>query len=314
MRLSTYFDSLTGETIGAGNLERDEDGNLTITVDSSMLPGVNVDTYQCFTGDSWEESEIDWLVGSAEGMGSIVDHPAAGRAEVELDWDDFDWNYDHHAILWSLSEAAAEDLINAGGIHFDQIITGAEVNSVWSPAAYNFATDSFTVTLTLDTEALAEALGDVDAYEVEEWARERWASRDGFISNIPRYFDEDTPWATVWASVAKVLVEADYDGTMATAEAEWEAYASNTTTTLNHRGAEKIWEAVTGEEVPDDLDLHDAESLTEALHDRIPVQDEALPIPEPVEPEPAEQEEPRARPANPDREWLERAMETATTC
>ena len=45
---------------------------------------------------------------------------------------------------------------------------------------------------------------------------------------------------------------------------------------MNHRGAAKIWEAITGEEVPDALDLHDAESLTEALHKRIPVQDEAL--------------------------------------
>lgn len=275
MRLSDYFDSLTGENIGARNLKRDEDGNLTITVDSSMLPGVNVDTYQCFSGDSWVENELDYL--STEGIPEwLAGHPAAQRAVVSLDYDDFDWSYDHRAILWALSEAAAEDLIHAGGINFDHIITDAEVGSVWSPAAYNFATDSFTVTLTLDTEALAEALGGMEAYEVEEWARDRWASRDGFMSNIPRYFDDDTPWATVWAAVAKVLVDAEYDGTMATAEAEHEAYTNNTDITLNHRGTEKIWEAVTGEDVPDHLDIHDAESLTEALHDRLPVQEEAL--------------------------------------
>src|SRR5699024_12546712 len=66
MRLSDYFDSLTGENIGARNLKRDEDGNLTITVDSSMLPGVNVDTYQCFSGDSWVENELDYP--STEGI------------------------------------------------------------------------------------------------------------------------------------------------------------------------------------------------------------------------------------------------------
>ena len=274
MRLAHYFDSLTDETIETGNLERDDEGRLRIHLDSSMLPGVNVDTYQCFTGDSWEESEMDYM--SENLRECLVRHPAAARADVAFEWDDFDWNYDHHATLWALSEAAAEDLINAGGIHFDQIIVDAEVTSVYSPAAYNFATDSFAGWLTLDTEVLAEALGDMETYDVEEWARARWASRDGFMSHVPRYFDDEPQWATVWAAVAKVLVDSDYDGTMATAEAEWEAYSEHTEVTLNHRGAGKIWEAVTGEEVPDDLDIHDAESLTEALHDRIPVQEEAL--------------------------------------
>lgn len=276
MRLAHYFDSLTDETIETGNLERDDEGRLRIHLDSSMLPGVTVDTYQTFTGDSWVDSEIDWLVGSAEGMGSIVDHPAAGRAEVELDWDDFDWTYDHQAILWALSEAAATGLVHDGGICYDQIIVDAEVTSVYSPAAYNFATDSFAGWLTLDTEVLAEALEDMGTEELEAWARERYASCDGFISHIPRYFRDEPQWALVWAAVAKVLADAEYDGLMATAEAEHEAYSEHTRVELNARGAEKIWEAITGEDVPDDLDLHDAESLTEALRRHIPVQEEAL--------------------------------------
>lgn len=273
MRLAHYFDSLTDETIETGNLERDDEGRLRIHLDSSMLPGVTVDTYQTFNGDSWTESEVDYI---SENLGDLVGHPAAGRADVALDWDDFDWKYDHQAILWELSETAAYGLVHDGGIDFAQIITEAEVTSVYSPAAYNFATDSFAGWLTLDTEVLAEALGDMETYDVEEWARARWASRDGFMSHIPRYFDHEPQWATVWAAVAKVLVDAEYDGLMATAEAEHEAYCHNVEVTLNHRGAEKIWEAITGEEVPDDLDLHDAESLTEALHDRLPVQEEAL--------------------------------------
>lgn len=275
MRLAHYFDSLTDETIETGNLERDDEGRLRIHLDSSMLPGVNVDTYQCFTGDSWVDSEIDYVSKNLRDV-CLVSHPAADRAGVAFEWDDFDWTYDHQAILWALSEAAAEDLINAGGIDFDQIVVDAEVTSVYSPAAYNFATDSFAGWLTLDTEVLAEALDGMETYDVEEWARARWASRDGFMSHVPRYFDDEPQWATVWAAVAKVLVDSDYDGTMATAEAEGEAYMSNTGVELNARGAGKIWEAVTGEEVPDDLDIHDAESLTEALHDRIPVQEEAL--------------------------------------
>lgn len=275
MRLSEYLDSLTAETIDTVNLERDEEGRLRIHLDSSMLPGVNVDTYQCFNGDSWVDSELHYL--STEGISDwMVDHPAAGRAEVELDWDDFDWTYDHRAILWALSEAAADGLVRYGGITFAQVIMDAEVTGVYSPAAYNFATDSFQTWLTLDTEALTEALGDIDTEDLEAWARDRWASRDGFYSYVPGYFDSEPQWAAVWAAVARVLVDADYDGTLATAEAELGAYSEHTTVTLNHRGAEKIWEAVTGEEVPDDLDLHDAESLTEALHDRVPVQEEAL--------------------------------------
>ena len=274
MRLSEYLDSLTEDAIEDGRLERDEDGALKITVDSSMLPGVNVDTYSCFTGESWEDSELGHL--SSNLRECLVGHPAADRADVTLDWDDFDWNYDHRAILWALSEAAAEGLVADGGLHFDQVITGAEVTSVYSPAAYNFATDSFAGWLTLDTGALVEALGDMGTEDLEHWALDRWASRSGFISYVPRYLQYESQWALVWAAVAKVLVDADYDGTLATAEAEWEAYSQNTTVTLNHRGAAKIWEAITGEEVPDALDLHDAESLTEALHKRIPVQDGAL--------------------------------------
>ena len=274
MRLSEYLDSLTEDAIEDGRLERDEDGALKITVDSSMLPGVNVDTYQCFNGDSWEESDLDYM--SSNLRECLVGHPAADRADVTLEWDDFDRDYDHRAILWALSEAAAEGLVTDGGLHFGQIITGAEVLSVYSPAAYNFATDSFNATLTLDTEMLAEVLDDIDTEDLEAWAQDRWQSRSGFISHIPRYFRDEPQWAMVWAAVARVLVDADYDGTLATAEAEWEAHMDNTTVTLNDRGAAKIWEAITGEEVPDDLDLHDAESLTEALHDRIPVQEETL--------------------------------------
>ena len=274
MRLSDFLNSLTDETIDTANLERDSEGQLRIHLDSSMLPGVNVDTYQCFNGDSWEESELEYV--SENLRECLVSHPAADRADVAFEWDDFDRTYDHHAILWALSEAAADGLVHDGGINFDQIIVDVEVTSVYSPAAYNFATDSFAGWLTLDTEALSESLGDIDTAGLAAWAKDRWASRDGFHSHIPGYFDNEPQWAMVWAAVARVLVDADYDGTMATAEAEWEAYGEHTTTTLNHRGAERIWKAITGEEVPDDLDLHDAESLTEALHDRIPVQEETL--------------------------------------
>ena len=274
MRLSDFLNSLTDETIDTANLERDSEGQLRIHLDSSMLPGVNVDTYQCFNGDSWEESDLDYMSDNLREC--LVSHPAADRADVELEWDDFDRTYDHHAILWALSEAAADGLVHDGGINFDQVIVDVEVTSVYSPATYNFATDSFAGWLTLDTEALSESLGDIDTAGLAAWAKDRWASRDGFHSYIPGYFDDEPQWAMVWAAVARVLVDADYDGTLATAEAEWEAYMDNTTITLNHRGAERIWKAITGEEVPDDLDLHDAESLTEALHDRIPVQEETL--------------------------------------
>ena len=275
MRLSDFLNSLTDETIDTANLERDSEGQLRIHLDSSMLPGVNVDTYQSFNGDSWEESELDYY--STEGIPEwLVGHPAAQRAVVELEWDDFDRTYDHRAILRALSEAAADGLVHDGGVSFDQIIVDVEVTSVYSPTYYNFSTDSFAGWLTLDTEALSESLDDIDTEALEDWAQTRWASRDGFHSHIPGYFDNEPQWAMVWAAVARVLVDADYDGTLATSEAEWEAYGEHTTTTLNHRGAARIWEAITGEEVPDDLDLHDSESLTEALHDRIPVQEEAL--------------------------------------
>lgn len=281
MRLSDYFARLTTNGPDTVNLEVTDEGELRIHLDSEMLPGVTVDTYQTFSGDSWTESELDYI--ATEGVPEwLVSHPAARRAKVSPEWGDFDWDYDNRAILHGLSEAAADDLVNAGGCDFPQIITGAEVAGVWSPRTYNFATDSFTVWLTLDTDELVAATDDVDTEALEGWARDVWCSRDGFHSRIPRYFEDEPEWATVWASIAWVLIDSEYDGLMAVAEAEHEVYAEHVTMTPRPEFYTKVWEATTGRDLPTDEDdepveFETAEELEEALEALIPSGGEPLP-------------------------------------
>lgn len=248
--------------------------HMLVTIDSAMLPGVNVDTYQSFNGDSWVDSELEWI--NQEGVPSwLVDHPAAQRAEVQAEWDDFDWTYDHHAILWALSEAASDELVGAGGLAIPPIFHRVELLSVYSPREYNFATDSFNARWQVDTVALVEALDDIDVDDLEDWARDRWRSVSGFSSHIPGYFDREHPWAVVWAAVVRVLIDHEYDGFYGVAEEEWNIYSEHVTITPRPEFFAKVYKAVTGEDLPDDVEVETGDALVALLP---PFQEEELPI------------------------------------
>ena len=113
-------------TLGA-----DEHNRLTLTLDisSNTLPGVTVDTYQTFTGDSSDEMFLEGQTENGESG----------------EWDDYDWTYDNDAIHRGLAEASIEAIVDQfckpGGA---EIIQSIELLSTWSPREYNFKTDSYT--------------------------------------------------------------------------------------------------------------------------------------------------------------------------
>jgi hypothetical protein len=196
---------------------------VTFVLDSNLLPWLNVDTYTSFNGESWLESEYEHYV--SEGV-----IPEDGELEV---------TYDHAGIIRELGEANAEWLMEA----FPEIFLGVEVTRADSPKYYNFETDSFRATYTVDWTEFLKAYREAGAKSAEAYMNEEWRSRDGFISFIPgRWNDPETHLATKrwlafhwWLYVA--LKGGGYGQNeeslfLHVAEAEWEAYSNNTEITL----------------------------------------------------------------------------------
>lgn len=238
------------------DIEFNEDGNVLIDIDSSMLSGVTVDTYSTFTGESWQDDVIDYVSQFPEWL----DYPVSDfTATFDIEWEDIEFTYDFRKLIQLLSEAAADSLVN----HFD-FISGYEIKGVFSPAAYNFATDSFNATWEIDPHEIDMLLGDsFDPQDIEDWARDEYQSRSGFSSNIPRYFDTEYAWAVIWATIQKILIDEDYDGLWDTLEFEHESYEESTQWEITESGYRKVYTAITGDEAPETIT--DENSLMEAL-------------------------------------------------
>ena len=102
-------------------------------------PTVSIDTYQSFTGESWLESEFEWL---KEDTG------------VELDWSNADVSYNHDGIRQGLSEASIEGILYA--LPVDSPIESIDYVSSWSPQFYNFETDSYRATYVVNLDVSQE--------------------------------------------------------------------------------------------------------------------------------------------------------------
>lgn len=151
----------------------DGDKMARIDLESSTLPYITVDTYQTFTGDSYVESTYEWI---AEEYG------------VELDWRNSDVRYNNDGILKELSEASIAAIVNQ--LPVDSPIESIEYVSHWSPAYYNFQTDTYTATYTVNWTKLQKWLKQ-SGLNREEWFIERWRSYDGFHSYMyPGYWED----------------------------------------------------------------------------------------------------------------------------
>ena len=76
-----------------------EDGTVTITMSPSQWRNYNIapDTYHLFTTEHFENNEIQY---ASEVSG-----------QDDLDYDDFDWEYDHSTIVREISETIADVIV-----------------------------------------------------------------------------------------------------------------------------------------------------------------------------------------------------------
>lgn len=202
-------------TLGA-----DEHNRLTLTLDisSNTLPGVTVDTYQTFTGDS---SDQMFLEGQTENGESG-------------EWDDYDWTYDHDAIHRGLAEASIEAIVDQfckpGGA---EIIQSIELLSTWSPREYNFRTDSYTARYTLTVQELERWAG--NNFSLPDYVRDFHQSYDGYADFVKGYLEDDERrvGTIIWLKLAAYFrAELDTEAYMNyMSERESEIYSSNTTVT-----------------------------------------------------------------------------------
>lgn len=238
-----------------------------ISLQSNTLPYVSIDTYQSFTGDSWLESELEWL---KEDTG------------VELDWSNHDVKYDHAGIRQGLAEASIESIMDQ---MYDGIVESIEYESSWSPQYYNFETDSYTAEFVVNWTLLKKWLKK-SGKDREDWMRERWSSYDGFHShmypgywNEPRYMEGMRVYATIAMYLEEVLDEDEMF--MHVAEAEHEVYQANSEITIPESKYEELMAAHVAETIGDQYDtyVHDAlPQLLEARGETVEVLMEKYPL------------------------------------
>lgn len=122
-----------------------------ITLNSQDTP-FTVDMYQTFTG----EEHDDWR---------IEDYNEQNNTSLE--YDDFDWKYDTKEILKWLSIASVEYIRD--NILDDVILSVSEPSDFHSPKFYNYETDSYMATYTVDTDRLDEYLTEDNRERYEEF-------------------------------------------------------------------------------------------------------------------------------------------------
>jgi hypothetical protein len=212
-----------------------EHGTVTLRMTPSAWHRYNIspDTYQTVNGDSFVESELEYLNEGGDGysilgkaLGDLIE-----RHPIRLDYDHFRWEYNHSNIVREFAEELScwmqETLFEIG-------LTSAvvEVRDTWSPAYYNFTSDGFEVDLTCDPIELRGLTVDFD---VDEWAHNHYRSYDGFLSFVTSRMN-DTDWHAEYDGgfrIESLFAEHDpygeRDWIMRLAEAEHEVYMQNVT-------------------------------------------------------------------------------------
>lgn len=233
--------------------EFSDTGDMVVTIESTILSGVSVDTYGTHTPDFAEESVIEYWTYLA----NWVYHPMAGGKTIDIDWDDIDFNFDFKAVIAGLAEAAGDSLMEEYSF-----INNVEVTNTFSPVTYISATDSFTGDYHLDIDEMLEVHGDIDIEVLQAWVEKEYGTRSGFRAYIPGYFRDQYSWALIWAYLDRLLISDGYDDMLSVGEAASEVYYNAMDTTVSDSVYRKAYEAITGEDAPetvtDDESLHDA--------------------------------------------------------
>jgi hypothetical protein len=119
-----------------------------------------IDTYAIYTSDQHEEMEIDCY---------------NEQNKTDLDYDGFDWTYDHKGLVQWLADTLLSQL--RGNIRDNVILAIEQDGDAWSPSYYNYATDNASFTYLVDVDALNKYVDDNLAAYNEQKKR----GYDGFI-------------------------------------------------------------------------------------------------------------------------------------
>lgn len=176
----------------------------TLRINSRDL-AYTIDTYGMFTGESVEESESEYY-----------------RDEFKLtddEWRDLEFNYNHAGIVKALADASVNILWNElkGAIVHD-----IKVDESGSPQFYNYTTDHYTASWTIDDQQLEAYIRNTEA-EFKSFVSENW---DYEYSKAVTEGDEDTQLVVAldfWSR--QILDPEDYESQMF--EVEFEAYSEN---------------------------------------------------------------------------------------
>jgi len=184
---------------------------MKITLDNRDLEHVHIDTYQMLTGDSFDESEIEYQCEELK--------------NDKLTHDDFEWEYDHKQIVEDFAKASINIVLQ--GIRHEtggDCITAIEYVSSTSPTYYNYTTDGYIMTVTVDTKKINKYIDANHAAIIVIAGKYDASTIDGIISR------ENLQHAAVCHIINTAITSDDYN--MAIWESEFEVYSENTTMTL----------------------------------------------------------------------------------
>jgi hypothetical protein len=232
-----------------------EDGTVTLKIIPSNWRAYNIspDTYQLVNGDSWCNSQQEYFQNEMSDE-DFQDQFGTSKAGVTLEYDDFNWSYDHKQIVRDFAEVLCDWIVGElwneigsspqreliwdeeKGEHYWSEDFGALEGTVvdsWSPAYYNFVSDGFEMELTVHPETLRRLTPEFDAYE---WVQQHYRSCDGFLSFVESRIN-DPEWHAQYDGefrieylFAKMLDPyGERPWMMDLFEAEWEVYTNNVT-------------------------------------------------------------------------------------
>lgn len=111
-----------------------------------------------------------------------------GAFDQELDDDEVDL----YEVDWQkLHEEIAKNFVHVMNEYLLKVVDSIEYQSLVSPKFYNFGNDSINVEIKLDTSKLQWYCAENKA-ELDEYLKENYTSRDGFISHYANSYEE---WA-----------------------------------------------------------------------------------------------------------------------
>lgn len=176
---------------------------MQITLDNRDTENVHIDTYGMLTGDSADEMQME-------------NFREDGQSD---DYDDYDWSYDHPAIVRDFAHVSINYLYNELVTHGNGIVESIQYVSHGSPKFYNYTTDYYVAIYTVNPVKLHEYIAQ---------------NYDAVLEKAQGYRGDDLSENIAHAGLCHYIdatIDRD-DYNMHMWESEHEVYYENTTVTL----------------------------------------------------------------------------------